>query len=94
MWRLDRLGRSLKYLIQTLQDLEQRRVTFVALTERIDTSTPAVCYSSTFRALAEFERDLIRERTMAGLAAAPRTDRWPTHPLDRRQASDGARDAL
>ncbi len=71
VWRLDRLGRSLKHLIETVQDLERRGVAFVSLTESIDTSTPGgrlVFYI--FGALAEFERDLIRERTLAGLAAA------------------------
>ncbi len=71
VWRLDRLGRSLKHLIETVQDLEQRGVAFVSLTESIDTSTPGGrLVFHVFGALAEFERDLIRERTLAGLAAA------------------------
>ena len=71
VWRLDRLGRSLKHLIETVGALEARGVAFVSLTEAIDTSTPGgrlIFY--VFGALAEFERDLIRERTLAGLAAA------------------------
>jgi len=71
VWRLDRLGRSLRYLIQTVEGLEARGVAFVSLTEQIDTSTPGGrLIFHVFGALAEFERDLIRERTLAGLAAA------------------------
>ncbi|MDP9443752.1 MAG: recombinase family protein [Actinomycetota bacterium] len=71
VWRLDRLGRSLKHLIETVQGLEQQGVAFVSLTESIDTSTPGGrLIFHVFGALAEFERDLIRERTQAGLAAA------------------------
>jgi DNA invertase Pin-like site-specific DNA recombinase len=71
VWRLDRLGRSLRHLLETVNALEQRGVAFVSLTENIDTSTPGGrLVFHVFGALAEFERDLIRERTMAGLAAA------------------------
>lgn len=71
VWRLDRLGRSLRHLLETVTELEQRGVAFVSLTENIDTSTPGGrLVFHLFGALAEFERDLIRERTHAGLAAA------------------------
>ena len=71
VWRLDRLGRSLKHLIETVGDLEARGIAFVSLREAIDTSTPGGrLIFHVFGALAEFERDLIRERTLAGLAAA------------------------
>ena len=71
VWRLDRLGRSLRHLLETVADLEHRGVAFVSLTENIDTSTPGgKLVFHLFGALAEFERDLIRERTLAGLAAA------------------------
>lgn len=71
VWRLDRLGRSLRHLIDTIQDLEGQGVAFLSLTESIDTSTPGgKLVFHVFGALAEFERDLIRERTMAGLQAA------------------------
>jgi len=71
VWRLDRLGRSLRHLIDTVQALEVRGVAFRSLTESIDTSTPGgKLIFHVFGALAEFERDLIRERTTAGLAAA------------------------
>ncbi len=71
VWRLDRLGRSLRHLIETVADLEQRGVAFMSLTENINTSTPGGrLVFHVFGALAEFERDRIRERTAAGLAAA------------------------
>ena len=71
VWRLDRLGRSLRHLIDVVGDLEQRGVGLRSLTESIDTSTPGgKLIFHVFGALAEFERDLIRERTQAGLAAA------------------------
>lgn len=71
VWRLDRLGRSLCHLLETVSSLEQRGVAFVSLTENIDTSTPGGrLIFHIFASLAQFERELIRERTMAGLAAA------------------------
>jgi DNA invertase Pin-like site-specific DNA recombinase len=71
VWKLDRLGRSLRHLVDTLTGLAGRGVGFRSLQEAIDTTTPGgklVFHVSA--ALAEFERDLIRERTAAGLAAA------------------------
>ena len=71
VWKLDRLGRSLKDLIETLNFLKDRGVDFISLTEKIDTTTPGgKLIFHLMGALAEFERDLIRERTNAGLAAA------------------------
>ena len=71
VWKLDRLGRSLKDLIETLNLLKDRGVDFISLTENIDTTTPGgKLIFHLMGALAEFERDLIRERTNAGLAAA------------------------
>jgi len=71
VWRLDRLGRSLKNLIALVEDLAERGVGFRSLSESIDTTTAnGRLFFSVMGALAEFERDLIRERTMAGLAAA------------------------
>src|SRR5947208_8361855 len=71
VWRLDRLGRSLRHLIDTLTDLDKRGIGFKSLTENIDTTTPGGrLIFHIFGSLAEFERDLIRERTNAGLAAA------------------------
>src|SRR5918995_4230730 len=71
VWRLDRLGRSLPHLIETVAALAARGIGFKSLTEQIDTTTPGgKLVFHVFGALAEFERDLIRERTNAGLAAA------------------------
>ncbi|MDP9366676.1 MAG: recombinase family protein [Chloroflexota bacterium] len=71
VWRLDRLGRSLPHLIETVATLRDRGIGFRSLTEQIDTTTPGgKLIFHVFGALAEFERDLIRERTRAGLAAA------------------------
>jgi len=71
VWRLDRLGRSLPHLIATLTDLEERGIGFKSLTENIDTTTSGgKLIFHIFGALAEFERNLIRERTQAGLTAA------------------------
>ncbi|MBA2598978.1 MAG: recombinase family protein, partial [Chloroflexia bacterium] len=71
VWRLDRLGRSLKHLIEVVAALAARGIGFKSLTEQIDTTTPGgKLIFHVFGALAEFERDLIRERTQAGLAAA------------------------
>lgn len=71
VWKLDRLGRSLQHLIATLNSLQARDIGFISLTENIDTTTPGgKLIFHLMGALAEFERDLIRERTNAGLAAA------------------------
>jgi DNA invertase Pin-like site-specific DNA recombinase len=71
VWRLDRLGRSLKDLVEIVTTLEDRGVGFLSLTESIDTvSAGGKLIFHLFAALAEFERNLIRERTVAGLAAA------------------------
>ena len=71
VWKLDRLGRSLQHLIEIIRDLDGRRVGFKSLREHIDTTTSGgKLFFHLFGALAEFERDLIRERTQAGLVAA------------------------
>jgi DNA invertase Pin-like site-specific DNA recombinase len=71
VWRLDRLGRSLSDLVKIIADLEHRGVHFESITERIETSSATgKLMFHVFAALAEFERNLIRERTNAGLAAA------------------------
>lgn len=71
VWRLDRLGRSLKHLIETVTVLNKRGIGFKSITENIDTTTSGgKLVFHIFGALAEFERDIIRERTQAGLTAA------------------------
>jgi len=71
VWKLDRLGRSLPHLIETVTELAKRCVGFRSLTEAIDTTTPGGrLIFHIFGALGQFERDLIQERTQAGLVAA------------------------
>jgi DNA invertase Pin-like site-specific DNA recombinase len=71
VWRLDRLGRSLRHLIDTIKGLETRGIGFKSLQENIDTTTSGgKLIFHIFGSPAEFERDLIRERTQAGLEAA------------------------
>lgn len=71
VWKLDRLGRSLPHLVETVRDLVERGVGFKSLQENIDTTTSGgKLIFHLFASLAEFERDLIRERTNAGLTAA------------------------
>jgi DNA invertase Pin-like site-specific DNA recombinase len=71
VWKLDRLGRSLRHLLEVVGDLERRGIGFKSLRESVDTTTPGGrLVFHLFGAPAEFERDLVRERTAAGLAAA------------------------
>lgn len=71
VWRLDRLGRNLKDLILIVNELEGRGIKFKSLKESIDTTGPAGrLVFHVFAAIAEFERELVRERTLAGLEAA------------------------
>ena len=71
VWRLDRLGRTLKQLIATITDLSEQDIGFKSLQENIDTTTSgSKLIFHIFGALAEFEREIIRERTNAGLQAA------------------------
>src|SRR5438309_378467 len=71
VWKLDRLGRSLPHLIAAVKTLDDRGIGFRSLKESIDTTTSTGrLVFHVFAALAEFERDIIRERTVAGLAAA------------------------
>lgn len=81
VWRLDRLGRSIRHLIDQLQGLGERGVEFRSLQETIDTTSPGGrLVFHVFAALAEFERDLIKERTHAGLAAARARGRMGGRP--------------
>ena len=83
VWKLDRLGRSMKHLVETVTDLGDRGVGFKSLTEGVDTTTTGgTLVFHLFGALAEFERDLIVERTQAGLkAAAPRGRKGGRKPV-------------
>jgi DNA invertase Pin-like site-specific DNA recombinase len=79
VWKLDRLGRSLRHLVDTVTGLAARGIGFRSLQEAIDTTTPGgKLVFHVFAALAEFERDLVRERTSAGLAAARARGRRPS----------------
>lgn len=81
VWRLDRLGRSLKHLIETITHLNNRKIGFQSITENIDTTTSGgKLIFHIFGALAEFERDIIRERTNAGLQAARARGRFGGRP--------------
>ena len=87
MWKLDRLGRSLRDLITMLDDLRARGVKFHSLTEAIDTATPTGrAMWQMIGVLAELERSLISERTRAGVKAAQRTrgEVWPEGETHRR----------
>ena len=81
VWKLDRLARSMKQLIKTIENLRVRGIGFRSLTEALDTTTAqGRLVFHMFGALAEFERSLIRERTQAGLAAARRAGRTGGRP--------------
>lgn len=90
VWKLDRLGRSLQHLIQTIKDLHEKKIYFKSLQESIDTTTSSgKLIFHIFSSLAEFERDLIVERTQAGLKAARVRGRMGGRPpmLNKRQIS-------
>lgn len=82
VWKLDRLGRSIQHLIEIVKVLNERQVGFKSLQENIDTTTSGgKLLFHIFGSLAEFERDLIRERTNAGLKAARARGRIGGRPL-------------
>ena len=81
VWRLDRLGRSLKHLIELNDDLTLRGVFFESLNEKIDTATAMGRFVfHILGAVAELERSIIRERTLAGMAEAAKEGRFPGRP--------------
>ena len=95
VWKLDRLARSLKQLIETVESLEERGIGFRSLTEAIDTTTSGGrLVFHIFGALAEFERSIIRERTMAGLASARARGRLGGRPRGLSQDDITAAKAL
>jgi len=82
VWRLDRLGRSLRHLVDVIAELEQEHVAFLSLREAIDTTTAAGRLQlHLFAALAEFERELIRERSQAGREVAKAAGRLGGRPV-------------
>jgi DNA invertase Pin-like site-specific DNA recombinase len=90
VWRLDRLGRSLKHLIETITGLESRKIGFKSITESIDTTTSGgKLIFHIFGALAEFERDIIRERTQAGLNWGRLREGAKSYPKDRQRLGGG-----
>jgi DNA invertase Pin-like site-specific DNA recombinase len=93
VWKLDRLGRSLRDLITMLDDLKQRGVKFHSLTEAIDTTTPTGrAMWQMIGVLAELERSLISERTLAGVSAAKKRGvKFGRKPKLTRQQIDHAR---
>jgi DNA invertase Pin-like site-specific DNA recombinase len=81
IWKLDRLGRSLSHLLSIVEDLRERGVNFASVQDGFDTSTASgKMVFSVIGAMAEYERNLIRERTMAGLAAARARGRMGGRP--------------
>lgn len=95
VWKLDRLARSLKQLIETVEELEERKIGLRSLTEAIDTTTSGgKLVFHVFAALAEFERGLIRERTRAGLDAARAQGRTGGRPPAMKAADLAAARAL
>jgi DNA invertase Pin-like site-specific DNA recombinase len=87
VWKLDRLARSMKQLIETVEGLEEKGIGFRSLTEAIDTTTAGgKLVFHVFGALAEFERSIIRERTRAGLDAARARGRKGGRPPKLKEA--------
>lgn len=87
VWKLDRLARSMKQLIESVEELEKKGIGFRSLTESIDTTTPSgKLVFHVFASLAEFERSIIKERTTAGLASARARGRLGGRPpkLDKK----------
>ena len=81
IWKLDRLGRSLSHLLSTIEDLKQRGAHFASIQDGFDTSTASgKMVFSVIGAMAEYEKNLTRERTMAGLAAARARGRMGGRP--------------
>ena len=81
VWRLDRVGRSLKELVNIVATLQERKVNFKSLTDGIDTTTPiGRLQFGLFASLSQYEKELVRERTMAGLEAAKKRGKMGGRP--------------
>lgn len=81
VWRLDRMGRSVRHLVEVNETLSKRAACFESLTEKLDTSTPMGEFVfHILAATAQLEREIIRERTLAGLAVAAANGRFPGRP--------------
>jgi len=88
IWKLDRFGRSLRHLLNSLAEFDALGISFVSLTNAIDTTTPAgKLMFSIIGAVAEFERDLIRERVKVGMARAKRQGTRSGKAIGRPSAS-------
>jgi DNA invertase Pin-like site-specific DNA recombinase len=95
VWKLDRLGRSLKDLITTINDIHSKKMSFQSLQESLNTATSSgKLVFHVFGALAEFERDVIRDRTKAGLTAARARGRLGGRPRIMDQSKIGMAKAL
>ena len=93
VWKLDRLGRSLKHLIEVINKLKDQGCYFKSLQENIDTtSSGGKLIFHVFGALAEFERDIVRERTKAGLASARTRGRVGGRPRVMEDRSNSIQD--
>jgi DNA invertase Pin-like site-specific DNA recombinase len=94
VWRLDRLGRTLKHLIETVTQLQSRQIGFRSITEGIETETSGGrLVFHLFACLAEFEREVIRERTRAGLTSARSRGRYGGRPpvMDEKKVATARR---
>jgi DNA invertase Pin-like site-specific DNA recombinase len=95
VWKLDRLARSMKQLVETVEGMEAKGIGFRSLTEAMDTTTPGgKLIFHIFSALAEFERGIIKERTAAGLAAARARGKTGGRPAKMHPADIAAAKAL
>ena len=91
VWRLDRLGRSIKHLIELINNFSDKGIVFKSVTENIETSTNnGRLIFNIFASLAEFERNLIRERTLAGLSSARTRGRLGGRPNAKQPKIDAA----
>jgi DNA invertase Pin-like site-specific DNA recombinase len=91
VWRLDRLGRSIRHLIELINNFNDNGIVFRSITENIETSTNnGRLIFNIFASLAEFERNLIRERTLAGLSSARARGRLGGRPNAKQAKIDAA----